>query len=48
MLRSFSAIETVVPWNVFMTSVGEAEQLACDEDFDFIGLIVEHYGQLRR
>ena len=44
----FSAIETVVPWDVFMTSVREAEQLARDEDFDSIGLIVEHYGQLRR
>jgi hypothetical protein len=27
--------------------VREAEQLARDEDFDSIGLIVEHYGQLR-
>ena len=44
----FSAIETVVPWDVFMTSVREAEQLARDENFDSIGLIVEHYGQLRR
>jgi hypothetical protein len=44
----FSAIETVVPWDVFLTSVREAEQLARDEDFDSIGLIVEHYGQLRR
>jgi Domain of unknown function (DUF4158) len=44
----FSAIETVVPWDVFLTSVREAEQLARDENFDSIGLIVEHYGQLRR
>jgi hypothetical protein len=28
--------------------VREAEQLARDEDFDSTGLIVEHYGQLRR
>jgi hypothetical protein len=39
----FSAIETVVPWEVFTTSVGEAEKLAREEDFDSIGLIVEHY-----
>jgi hypothetical protein len=44
----FSAIQTVVPWEVFTTSVREAEQLAREEDFDSIGLIVEHYGQLRR
>ena len=44
----FSAIATVVPWEVFTTSVREAEQLAREEDFDSIGLIVEHYGQLRR
>jgi TnpA family transposase len=44
----FLAIAAVVPWEVFTTSVREAEQLASEEDFDCLGLIVEHYGQLRR
>ena len=46
-MRSFSAIETVVPWEVLTTSVREAEQLVREEDFDSIALILEHYGQLR-
>jgi hypothetical protein len=33
---------------VFTASVREAERLAGEEDFELIGLIVEHHGQLRR
>jgi hypothetical protein len=44
----FAAIEAVVSWENFSASVGEAEQLACDEDFNPIALLTEHYPQFRR
>jgi TnpA family transposase len=37
-----------VPWETFTASVREAEQLACDAEFDSTALLVDHYTQLRR
>jgi TnpA family transposase len=45
---AFAAIEAIVSWETFSTSVREAEQLARDEDFNALSLITEHYPQLRR
>jgi len=44
----FLAIEAIVPWETFMASVHEAEQLARDAEFDSTALLVDHYTQLRR
>jgi TnpA family transposase len=44
----FEAIERVVSWEQFTQSVQEAEKLARPEDFDYLGLLSNHYAQLRR
>jgi hypothetical protein len=44
----FEAIEAVVPWDVFTTSVQEAQKLARDAEFDAMALLVDHHSQLRR
>jgi hypothetical protein len=44
----FEAIERVVSWEQFTQSVQEAEKLARPEDFDYLGLLSNHYSQLRR
>ncbi|CAB3774641.1 Tn3 family transposase [Paraburkholderia humisilvae] len=45
---AFSAIESVMSWEAFTKSVGEAEQLAQPEAFDFLYQIGDHYATLRR
>jgi hypothetical protein len=44
----FVAIERVVSWEQFTQSVQAAEKLARPEDFDYLGLLSNHYSQLRR
>jgi hypothetical protein len=44
----FAAIERVVSWEQFTQSVQEVEKLARPEDFDYLGLLSNHYSQLRR
>lgn len=44
----FAAIESVLPWEKFTASVGEAQQLAQPADFDFLHRVGEHYATLRR
>ena len=44
----FAAIESVLPWDAFATSVTEAQKLAQPEDFDFLHRISESYATLRR
>jgi len=44
----FRAIEAIVPWDAFTASVREAEQLACDAEFDSMTLLIDHFTQLRR
>lgn len=44
----FAAIESVLPWDAFTTSVTEAQKLAQPEDFDFLHHIGESYATLRR
>lgn len=44
----FAAIEAVVPWDTFIASIAEAEQLAQPESFDHLGFIVDGYSQVRR
>ena len=44
----FAAIETVMPWERFEASVGEALKLAQPEGFDFLHRISESYATVRR
>lgn len=44
----FAAIEQIISWESFTQSVGEAEKLARPEDFDYLGLLGNHYSQFRR
>jgi hypothetical protein len=44
----FAAIESVLPWDAFASSVSEAQNLAQPEDFDFLYRIGESYATLRR
>ena len=45
---AFAAIETVVPWLKFESTVAEAQTLAQPEDFDYLALLDERYGSVRR
>lgn len=44
----FAAIESVLPWDVFVASVNEAQKLAQPEEFDFLSYLGESYTMLRR
>ena len=44
----FAAIEAVIPWDVFIESITEAEKLTQPEDFDFLSLVGNSFNQLRR
>jgi hypothetical protein len=44
----YAAIESVLPWEAFTTTVQEARQLAREENFDHLRLVAVHYSQLRR
>lgn len=44
----FTAIEAVVPWEVFAARVADADQLARPERFDFLDQLGTSYPQLRR
>jgi len=44
----FAAIESVMFWNDFTVSIGEAQHLAQPEDFDFLYRIGESYATVRR
>lgn len=45
---AFQAIESILNWEKFISSVAEAEKLARPEDFDYLELIDNRYSQLRR
>jgi hypothetical protein len=44
----FAAIESVLSWDAFTASVGEAQQLAQPAQFDFLHRIGENHATLRR
>jgi len=44
----FAAIESVISWDDFSTSVTEAQKLAQPEDFDFLHRVGDSYATLRR
>ena len=44
----FAAIESIISWDDFTTSVSEAQKLAQPEDFDFLHRIGDSYATLRR
>ena len=45
---AFAAIEAVVPWLKFESTVAEAQTLAQPEAFDYLALLDERYGSVRR
>lgn len=45
---AFQAIESVVPWDVFVESVIEAEKLSQPASFEHLRHIEDGYGQIRR
>jgi TnpA family transposase len=44
----FDAITSVIPWERFLASVAEAEELARSEEFDSYQMLGEHYAGMRR
>jgi len=44
----YAAIEKIIPWEKFTSSINEANKLAMNEDFDFLPRISENYPTLRR
>ena len=44
----FAAIEAVLPWSKFESTVAEAQTLAQPEEFDFLALLDERYSSLRK
>ena len=44
----YAAIEKIIPWEEFTSSIDEANKLAMNEDFDFLPHISENYPTLRR
>ena len=44
----FAAIEAVLPWPKFESTVAEAQTLAQPEEFDFLALLNERYSSMRR
>jgi TnpA family transposase len=45
---AFAAIEAVLPWFKFELTVAEAQTLAQPEEFDYLALLDERYGSVRR
>lgn len=45
---AYHAIESVLDWSKFISSVAEAEKLARPADFDYLELLDNRYSQLRR
>jgi hypothetical protein len=45
---AFAAIDQVMPWERFCTTVAEAETLARPEEFDPYQMLTEHYAGVRR
>jgi TnpA family transposase len=44
----FAAIETVLPWPKFESTVAEAQTLAQPEEFDYLALLDERYSSVRK
>ena len=47
-IDAYEAIESVLNWEKFISSVAEAEKLARPADFDYLELLDNRYSQLRR
>lgn len=45
---AYAAIEAVLSWQRFVTTVNEAEQLTTTTEVDTVQLLVDRYGQLRK
>jgi hypothetical protein len=44
----FAAIEAVLPWNRFESTVAEAHKLAQSEEFDYLALLDDRYASVRK
>lgn len=47
-MDAFAAIESVIPWEVFVASVTEAQKLAPSDDFDYLPRVVDSHAMVRR
>ncbi|HEY0755253.1 MAG TPA: hypothetical protein VGD98_14935 [Ktedonobacteraceae bacterium] len=47
-MDAYKAIEAVLSWQRFITTVNEAEQLTTTTEVDTVQLLVDRYGQLRK
>jgi hypothetical protein len=45
---AFAAIEAVLPWTKFESTVAEAQALAQPEEFDYLALLDDRYSSMRR
>ncbi len=45
---AFAAIEAILPWSKFESTVSEAQTLAQPEEFDYLALLAERYSSVRR
>lgn len=45
---AFAAIEGVLPWNRFESTVAEAQKLAQPEEFDYLALLDDRYASVRK
>jgi TnpA family transposase len=45
---AFAAIEAVLPWSKFESTVADAQTLAQPEEFDYLGLLDDRYGSVRK
>ena len=45
---AFAAIEAVLPWSKFESTVAEAQTLAQPEEFDYLALLDERYSSVRK
>jgi Rhodopirellula transposase DDE domain len=44
----YTALEAVLPWETFVTSVQEARNLARPANFDYLDLLDDHYSHIRK
>lgn len=45
---AFAAIDAILPWDRFQSSVAETQTLAQPEDFDYLSLLDARYGKVRK
>lgn len=47
-LDPFESLQSIIPWEQFIQTVEQAEELSRPVEFDYLDLLDNHYGQLRK